>query len=497
MILTILLILLTALNNLQSQDMLPEEKISYRPATVAGSFYPDDKNELLSLINEYLNKEKSTISKKDEIFALIVPHAGYVYSGWVAGSAYREVIGRKYDAIVVIGPSHICAFHGISIFDGDAYTTPLGVSKIDKELAKAIAKNGMDIKISREGHNWNTSRSEHCIEVQIPFLQVVQPDVPIVPIIIGSSDFNTADDLMLSLIKSIKESNKKVLLVASTDLSHFHSQKQAESLDYSLITDFERYDYLKLSNDIFIQKKEACGGAPLLAVMMAAEQLGANNSMPLKYATSADSPYHSTDTSRVVGYMGAALVKAKNPLIELPQFSEEEQKLLKQTAETSIRNKILRIKDTSYLNIKNENLNLQLPAFVTIKKNKKLRACMGHTTSDFPLYEEVALSAQIASTEDYRFGPITKKELDCLNFEITVLSRMTRVTDFSQIQIGRDGLYIRMNRNGGIFLPQVPVEQNWNLTEYLENLCHKAGLQNNDYLNPKAQIFSFRAFVID
>jgi len=270
-----------------------------------------------------------------------------------------------------------------------------------------------------------------------------------------------------------------------------------ESLDHSLITDFERYDYLKLSNDIFIQKKEACGGAPLLTVMMAAEQLGANNSMPLKYATSADSPYHATDTTRVVGYLGAALVKSKNPLIELPQFTEEEQELLKQTAETSIHNKILNIKDTSYLNIKNENLNLQLPAFVTIKKKGKLRACMGHTTSDFPLFEEVALSAQIASTEDYRFGPITKKELDSLNFEITVLSRMTRVTDFSQIQIGRDGLYIRLNRNGGIFLPQVPVEQKWNLTEYLENLCHKAGLQNNDYLNPKAQIFSFRAFVID
>jgi AmmeMemoRadiSam system protein A len=122
---------------------------------------------------------------------------------------------------------------------------------------------------------------------------------------------------------------------------------------------------------------------------------------------------------------------------------------------------------------------------------------MGHTTSDFPLYEEVAFSAQIASTEDYRFGPITKKELDSLDYEITVLSRMTRIIDFSQIQIGRDGLYIHLNRNGGIFLPQVPIEQNWNLTEYLENLCYKAGLQKNDYLNSKAQIFSFRAFIID
>jgi len=497
MILSILLIFLTAFNNLQNQDMLPEEKISYRPATVAGSFYPSDKTELLTSIKEYLNKEKPIISKKEKIFAIVAPHAGYVYSGWVAGYAYREIIGRKYDAIVIIGPSHISAFHGVIIFDGDAYTTPLGISKIDKELANTIAKNGMNIKISRYGHNWDSGRNEHCIEVQIPFLQVVQPDVPIVPIIIGSSDFETADDLMISLLKSIKETNKKCLLVASTDLSHFHSKKQASLLDNSLITDFERYDYFKLSNDLFIQRKEACGAAPLLTVMMAAEQLGANNSLALKYATSADSPYYPTDTGRVVGYMSAALVKSKNPLIELPQFSEEEKKILKQTVETSIRNKVLKIKDTSHLNIKNENLNLQLPAFVTIRKKGNLRACMGHTTSDFPLYEEVAFSAQIASTEDYRFGPITKKELDSLDYEITVLSRMTRIIDFSQIQIGRDGLYIHLNRNGGIFLPQVPIEQNWNLTEYLENLCYKAGLQKNDYLNSKAQIFSFRAFIID
>jgi AmmeMemoRadiSam system protein B len=130
----------------------------------------------------------------------------------------------------------------------------------------------MNIKISRYGHNWDSGRNEHCIEVQIPFLQVVQPDVPIVPIIIGSSDFETADDLMISLLKSIKETNKKCLLVASTDLSHFHSKKQASLLDNSLITDFERYDYFKLSNDLFIQRKEACGAAPLLTVMMAAEQ---------------------------------------------------------------------------------------------------------------------------------------------------------------------------------------------------------------------------------
>jgi AmmeMemoRadiSam system protein A len=199
----------------------------------------------------------------------------------------------------------------------------------------------------------------------------------------------------------------------------------------------------------------------------------------------------------VVGYLSGALLKSKNPFIELPNFSEEEQDLLKQIAQNSVRSKILRIKDSLPFKIENKNLNLNLPAFVTIRKKGALRACMGHTSTELPLYEEISHSAQVASTEDSRFGPIKKNELADLDFEITVLSRMKRVVELSQIQIARDGLYIRLGSYGGLFLPQVPVEQKWNLTEYLENLCYKAGLQKNDYLNPKAQLFSFRAFVID
>ncbi|NLO20303.1 MAG: AmmeMemoRadiSam system protein B [Ignavibacteria bacterium] len=497
MLIYLLFFTLAALNNLQSQDMLSEEKSSYRPPTAAGSFYSNSRSELLSSINEYLNKEKPIISKEEEIIGIVVPHAGYVYSGWVAGFAYREIIGRKYDAIVLIGPSHITHFRGASIFDGDAYTSPLGASLIDKKLAGMIAENSESINISRKGHGWNGGRAEHSLEVQIPFLQVVQPNVPIVPIIIGSSNFESADELMLSLVKAIKESNKKVLLIASTDLSHFHNQEKACAIDQSLIEDFKKFDYFKLAKDLASSKKEACGSSALLTVMMAAEQLGGNLPLNLKHATSAESPYYPGDTNRVVGYLSGALLKSKNPFIELPNFSEEEQDLLKQIAQNSVRSKILRIKDSLPFKIENKNLNLNLPAFVTIRKKGALRACMGHTSTELPLYEEISHSAQVASTEDSRFGPIKKNELADLDFEITVLSRMKRVVELSQIQIARDGLYIRLGSYGGLFLPQVPVEQKWNLTEYLENLCYKAGLQKNDYLNPKAQLFSFRAFVID
>ncbi|MDP2362565.1 MAG: AmmeMemoRadiSam system protein B, partial [Ignavibacteria bacterium] len=217
------------ISNGLSQDMLAPDKISYRSPTVAGAFYPAKPSELRTMIYNYLNEDISEIIQQD-IFAIVVPHAGFVYSGSVAAKAYKQLIGKKYDAIIIIAPSHQKYFKGASVFKGNAYVTPLGNALVDKELSKEITSVNSFVKLSMDGHSWTDSLSEHSLEVQIPFLQIVQPDVPIVPIVMGTQNHETCDKLMKAIVYSVKKLNKKVLIVASSDLSHFHSLKDAKKL---------------------------------------------------------------------------------------------------------------------------------------------------------------------------------------------------------------------------------------------------------------------------
>ena len=269
-----------------AQDMPGLSQVSYRPPAVAGSFYPNNPDSLRKMINEFLDLNEF-IPIPGDIKAIVVPHAGYVFSGWVAGKAFKAVKDKTYDDIIIIAPSHAKYFNGASVFKGDAYTTPLGEALVDKILANEIANFSPLVKLSNDGHGWKDSKSEHSIEVEIPFLQVVQPNTPIVPIIIGSQDFTTCDELVKAIINAKKKLNKKLLIVASSDLSHFHNTGSAEALDTLLVNSFSKFDYFKMEKNLFAGKWEACGGGPIVTAMMIAEQLGANNTLAFQYATSA------------------------------------------------------------------------------------------------------------------------------------------------------------------------------------------------------------------
>lgn len=488
----------TSFNSLLfGQDMLDPNQVSYRPPMVAGSFYPSDPDSLKILLHEFLEPEQpKKINSK--IYGLISPHAGYIFSGSVAGKAYREIINEKFDLIVVISPSHFKSFKGASVFNGEAYVTPLGIVKVDTEFAKNLSTINNDVFLSNLGHGWKESTPEHSLEVQIPFIQSVQSDAKIIPIVMGSQDFKTIHSLSVALVQAIKSSKKKILLVASSDLSHYHDYNTARKLDISLIKVLSYYDYFRFSSQFFLRKIEACGGGPIATVMIVAEQLGANNLFPIKYANSGDIPSGKSRKDSVVGYFSAALIEDETPQPLFPPFTEEDKELLLSIAKESIKKTVTKTKqEEPEIHFVPRNLGEFLTCFVTIRKNGKLRACMGHTYPNSSLTAEVEEVAKLAATQDHRFGPIKESELDSLDIEITILSRFYKVFDISEISIGRDGLFIRYENLTGILLPQVATENDWDVETFLEHLCRKAGLPEDYYKLPEVELYRFSSIIIN
>jgi len=274
-----------------------------RKPAVAGSFYPSDSVELSKMIAGFLSK----VTKKgfgDRLVSLIAPHAGYVYSGLVAAHAYKELEGLDYDTVFVISPSHSAYFRGASVYNGGAYQTPLGEVPTDVESAEQLASLSKVVELSDAGHSSEYGRGEHALEVQLPFLQIVLGDVKLVPIVMGEQDLTTSEALGKSI--AVVASGKRALIVASSDLSHFHPSEAAERLDQVVIDDFNGFDHRLLAGDLARGRAEACGGGPMVAAMTASKELGATRCETIKYAHSG---HVSGDYSSVVGYMAGVIYK--------------------------------------------------------------------------------------------------------------------------------------------------------------------------------------------
>ena len=486
------------ITNSYTQDAYQTDKISYRPPTVAGAFYPADSLNLSKMLDTLFVIEKPVDLSKRNIIGMVVPHAGYVYSGKVAGKAYRELQGRHYDAIIIVSPSHQKSFNFSSVFNGDAYVSPLGIVNVDKELAKEISGYSDKVKYSIDGHDWRSGTPEHAIEVQLPFIQRVLPNTPIVPIVMGNQDMNSTDVLMRAIVTSVKKLKRNVLLIASSDLSHYHPADSARIIDEPLVRAFGRLDYFALQTQLRMGSTEACGGGPIVVVMMAAEQLGGVLSVTLKYLHSGKTDAGRNSQDRVVGYFSGVICDGRpEEATRLPFINDDDRHLLLNSVKNEVEKVVLSKNDTDYaVQYIPTQYAMTLPAFVTITKNKELRACIGHTYSTKQLWFEICESARLAATSDDRFGPVKASELQSLEYEITVLSRLRRILDLSQIDVGDDGLLIRYGSNQGLLLPQVAAERHWNLTTYLENLCSKAGLPKDTYKKEDAQIYYFKAVIV-
>jgi AmmeMemoRadiSam system protein B len=279
----------------------PQDKEDIRESILAGAWYPGDKQALAKAIEEYL-KEADAKAPKGDLKAIIVPHAGHVYSGPVAAHAYGLLRGKDIRRVIMIGPSHRVAFRGVSVNVQSGYETPLGIVPVDQELAKKII--GADPLIR---HLPRAHASEHALEIQLPFLQSVLNDFQIVPIIMGEQDYKTCSRLA-EVLHDVVGDVDKTLLLASTDLSHYHSDKQARALDSEFINQVRDFSPKGLFKALSSGRCEACGGGPAITVMLTAQAWGANRSQILHYGNSGDV---TGDGSEVVGYVAAALFEEK------------------------------------------------------------------------------------------------------------------------------------------------------------------------------------------
>ena len=270
---------------------------SIRESTAAGSFYPGNPDELYSQINKFLDNAGS--SDIENIKAIVCPHAGYIYSGQVAAYSYRQITGKKFDSIFIVAPSHSEYFDFISIYSGNAYGTPLGLVHVDNKRSKILADSSSRIELSVHGH-----KGEHSIEVQMTFLKVLFEDIKIVPIVIGNQSSQNIKELGKSIGDLFK--NENILIVASTDLSHYHPYDIAVTLDRKVKELINDFDPEKLMSGFLTSSAEMCGGGPVISAMIASKILGADTSKILNYSNSGDV---SGDRSAVVGYLSAVFYK--------------------------------------------------------------------------------------------------------------------------------------------------------------------------------------------
>ncbi len=459
------------------------ESKEYRESIHAGTWYPGKESELRKMIQTFLDNARTKV--RGDIYGFVSPHAGYIYSGPVAAFAYKAIEDQEFDDVIVMGPSHHHGFYGVSVDTMAGRETPLGKVDFDQKLARAIIKQNNNIMYDPHAHS-----QEHSVEMQIPFLQMILKKLKIIEIIIGSQDYTTCEILSEAIVKAAK--GKRILIIASSDLSHFHGQKDAERLDNLVIDAISKYDpellYRRLSKD----SCEACGGGPIMTAMLITKKLGATHAKPVMYATSGNI---TGDYSQVVGYLAALFYKGQDIEVGIDLgLSEEEKTKLKQIAEKSIEAAVKGKKPPEFKKI-SDRLKEPYGIFVTINIHGNLRGCIGHIIGDQPVYLACQQMAKAAALEDPRFPPVTEKELPKLEIEISVLTPLEKVEDFNEIVIGRDGLYIVKGYNRGLLLPQVAAEYGWTVEEFLQETCHKAGLPSNAYKSKDAEIYKFSAEV--
>jgi MEMO1 family protein len=462
-----------------------------REPALAGSWYPGDPEILSRDVKRYLENAKK--EKVDgEIVALVSPHAGYMYSGQVAAYAYKLIEGKSFDTVVVVGPSHRFPFKGASLWDRGGFRTPLGVVPVDDELSKKLMEKRKEIRFIPEAHN-----QENSLELQIPFLQTVLKSFKLVPIAMEPDwSWETCQYLASAIAETVR--GKKVLLVASTDLSHYYTYNIAIELDRIFLNHIERFDIEGLNRDLKSNRTEACGGGPVVTIMLAAKTLGANQGKVLKYLNSGDV---TGDRSRVVGYAAGVFYKTVGGKEKMKEekkvgvdlgLNEEEKKTLHHIAKTVIENKA-RGKAVPEFKIESPILKENRGAFVTIQKKGQLRGCIGYIEGHGPLHKTIEEMAEAAAFRDPRFSPVKEKELPELDIEISVLTPLKRIKDVNEIQVGKHGIYIVKGMWAGLLLPQVATEYGWDRLAFLEHTCQKAGLPPNAWKEKDIEIYIFSA----
>jgi AmmeMemoRadiSam system protein B/AmmeMemoRadiSam system protein A len=475
-----------------------------RPAAVAGKFYPEDPSQLSATIDAMMREAVS--AEMEPPIALVVPHAGYVYSGRICADAFKLASRFSFDRIIILGTNHTTPdFQGISIFETGEFETPLGRIPIDEEIAKKLLATGKPVTADRRVH-----RLEHSIEVILPFIQKVFPKAKIVPVIIGEPNIDICQRFGGILAEAIK--GKNALIIASSDLSHYPSYSDATEVDRRTLNAMTRLDPGAFLAEVRRQEGQsvrnlataACGLGPIMTAMAAAGSLGADCGRVISHANSGDVTLG--DSSRVVGYAAVSFCRASRPCSaalssQNPDQDAPSHGLLtgeqKQALLAFARNSILQYLETETTPLFRRDdpaFMEKQGAFVTLKKHGELRGCIGNMTPDLPLYQVVSRMALSAAFHDSRFSRLSLTELKDVKIEISVLTPYRRVESVDQIRVGQDGVLLKRSGRSAVFLPQVAPEQGWTRNEMLDNLCRKAGLAS-DCWKQEAEFHTFQAII--
>lgn len=457
---------------------------SVRRPVVAGQWYPHQPETLAQTVDTLLNLAEPIDGQP---LGLVVPHAGYAFSGAVAASGFRQLWDGDYQVAVIIAADHRPPLsQPIAVWATGGFATPLGVVPIDEPLAAALIAADPRIRVDPAAH-----LNEHPIEIELPFLQRVCPNCRIIPILMSSADDETVEILTTALLKVLPKHG--VVVIASSDLAHYPKFEDAVRVDQTTLAAIETGRPAEvraataqmIAEGVSNLKTCACGLGPIFVTMGVAAGLGADTTTLLHYANSGHSPRGSMD--KVVGY-GAVMMWRYQPLT---LTSEQQQNLLKR-ARTAITNYLQSTSMPDWPPLDSALLR-RAGAFVTLRSPEKgpadrleplsgaapvlkLRGCMGHVTADLPLYQAIQNVAISAATADPRLPPVTLEALDDIVIEISILSPLRRITRLEDIEIGRHGLLISQNERRGLLLPEVAEHAGWDRQTFLENLCRKAQL---------------------
>jgi AmmeMemoRadiSam system protein B/AmmeMemoRadiSam system protein A len=454
---------------------------------VSGQFYPASAAQIKTFIHEaYARAGELPADKRVEV--LISPHAGYIFSGGVAAYGYKAVSSRKYSTIVLVGPSHFHSFAGASIWPKGKFETPLGLVDVDEDFAARLMKVNSDLKDHPQAFS-----PEHSLEVQLPFLQRDFPDAKIVPILMGNPDPTVCQRLAQSLHDLIGE-RTDVLVVISTDLSHYHPDRIARPMDQGTLKVIVKKDVEGFWNGIATGKMEACGFTSVVVGLLYAKIRGLDGVELLRYANSGDAI---GDKERVVGYSSVIFYTSSDPAAGEDSLNAAQRKRLVDIARGTVESYIKTGKRPDFKD-SDARLNQVQGAFVTINKQGALRGCIGNIIGDKALYLTVRDMAIAAASEDPRFPKVTADELKDIEVEVSVLSVPRKITDPEKnIKLGTHGVIISRGMfNRGVFLPQVATETGWDLNRFMGELCsQKAGLPWDCWKDPKTTVEVFTAEV--
>ncbi|HNR28524.1 MAG TPA: AmmeMemoRadiSam system protein B [Bacteroidales bacterium] len=466
-------------------------KTTPRNPAVAGRFYPATpgrlQEELVRLFKQARKKECNNVR------AVISPHAGYVFSGGVAASAFNQVDPqKKYKRIFVIGSSHHVRLQGAAVYTSGDFLTPLGVVRVDTEFCRQLETDHPGLFLA----DTRAHRDEHSIEVQLPFLQhILGDELLIVPIIIGTSSTVVCKRIADVLSPFLNEDN---LFVVSTDFSHYPPYDRAVDVDACT-----KDAILSNNPDTLIsvmQKNESenipglatclCGWTSVLTLLYMTTGNDMMQYVAIDYKNSGDAPEYG-EKEQVVGYWGMAV--CDNEM----KFTRTEEARLLEIALEALKGAVTSGK-TAKLNSPgkySDALQRHCGAFVTLHQRERLRGCIGRIQSDIPLYLLVSEMAVAAGLYDDRFPPVTKKDLEEITVEITVLSPLEEIQDIHRIVPGKHGILIQGRGRSGVFLPQVATETGWTKEEFLGHCSRdKAGLGWEGWKT--ARIFIFTGTII-